>query len=74
MCVMLDAMAVRYHVLPSQVLVLGDTLDYYVMDVAMAVQRFNQERTEDAAAGRPPPPPTNLTVNKMQDMIKKVRG
>ena len=37
MCVMLDAMAVRYHVLPSQVLVLGDTLDYYVMDVAMAV-------------------------------------
>lgn len=71
---MLDALGTRYHCLPSEVMAKADALDYYVMDVAMAYTRYQQERAEAKAAGRPPPAPDHLTVNKMQEMIAKVRG
>jgi hypothetical protein len=71
---MLDAIAARYHLLPSQVMCQADALDYYVMDVAQAYQRYIQEREEAKHRGAPSPAPSNLTVNKMQEMIAKVRG
>ena len=71
---MLDALGTRYHMLPSAVLDQADALDYYVMDVSMAYQRYLQDRADAKAKGLPPPAPSNLTVNKMQEMIAKVRG
>jgi len=71
---MLDAIAARYHLLPSAVLSQADALDYYVMDVAQAYQRYLHEREDAKSRGVPAPAPSNLTVNKMQEMIAKVRG
>lgn len=65
-------MATRYHVLPTEVLAKADTLDYYVMDVAMSYQRYMQDKEEAKTSGRAPTAP-NLTVNKMQEMIERVR-
>lgn len=71
---LLDSLATRYGLLPSAVLAQADSLDYYVMDVAQSYQRYVQQRAEAKGQGRPGPAPDNLTVNKMQDMIAKVRG
>lgn len=69
----LDNIATRYHLLPSEVLAKADTLDYLVMDVAQAYQRYHQEREEAKSKGLPPPPPKHLTVNKMKEMVERVR-
>lgn len=66
-------MATRYHLLPTTVLSQADSLDYYVMDVAMSYQRYLQDKEDAKTSGRAPTAP-NLTVNKMQEMIERVRG
>ena len=67
-------MAQRYGVLPSQVLLHGDTIDYFVMDVAMAWHDYQHAKEDAKSRGLPPPAPRGLTVNKMQEMIERVRG
>ena len=69
---MLDNLATRYHLLPSQVLQQADSLDVMVMDVAEAWARYRQEQQQARDSGQAPPAP-NLSINKMQDMIKRVR-
>lgn len=69
---MLDAIGTRYHLLPSEVVSRADTLDYYVMDVSMSYQRLQQERAEAKAHGRPPPA-QDLPLNKLQEMMERVR-
>lgn len=66
-------MATRYHLLPTTVLTQADSLDYYVMDVAISYQRYLQDKEDAKTPGRTPAAP-NLSVNKMQEMIERVRG
>ncbi len=69
---MLDTMAQRYHLLPSEIMRRADTLDMYVLDVAMSWHRYQQEVAQAQQEGRPPPAP-DLTINKMKEMIERVR-
>lgn len=50
----------------------ADVLDYIVMDVAQSWERYCREEAEAKAKGKPPPRP-DLTINKMQEMLDKVR-
>lgn len=69
---MLDAIGTRYHLLPSEVMARADTLDYMVMDVSMSYQRLQQQRA-DAKANGQPPPAQDLPLNKLQEMMERVR-
>lgn len=68
----LDHLATRYHLLPSRVLAEADTLDYLVMDIAVAHDRWQRERAEAKGRGLPPPAP-DLPINTLQAMIERVR-
>lgn len=68
----IDALATRYHYLPSEVLRRSDTLDLLIMDVSTAWHRMQEEQAQAKASGKPPKP--NLPVNKLQEMIDSVRS
>jgi hypothetical protein len=70
---MLDSLATRYHLLPSQVLRQADSLDLMVYDVAVSYDRYQREQAQRRESGLPPPNPA-ISVNTMQQMIDKVRG
>lgn len=70
--ILLDSLATRYHLLPSEVIQRADTLDVMVMDTAMAWQRVQRERMEAEHRGEPKPAP-KIPVNKLQEMIDKVK-
>lgn len=65
-------MATRYHVLPSEVLARADTLDLLVMDVAQSWQQQQQAQSQAQANGQPPPAPA-VPINKLQEMLERVR-
>lgn len=69
---MLDTMAQRYHLLPSEIMRRADTLDMYVLDVSMSWQRYQQECAQRREAGLPPPAP-DLSINNMKEMIERAR-
>lgn len=71
-CVMLDSLASRYHLLPSQVLASADALDLQVFDVAVSYERWAREQAEARAAGRPPAA-APMSVNTMQERLRQVR-
>lgn len=70
---LLDSLATRYHLLPSQVLDQADTLDVYVMDLAIAYQNYQRAAAEAKAKGLPPPA-DHLPINKLQEMMERVRN
>ena len=65
-------MATRYHLLPSEVLARADTFDLLVMDVAQAWQTQQQQRAHAEATGQAPPAP-DIPINKLQEMLERVR-
>jgi len=69
----LDNLATRYHLLPSQVLATADTLDFLVMDVVLAYDRYRSDQDEAKRTGRAPAAPA-LPLNTLQEMVKRVRG
>jgi len=68
----LDSLAYRYKLLPSEVLARADTLDYMVMDVSVSWERLQRERAEAKSRGVAPPAPA-LSINKMKEMVERVR-
>jgi hypothetical protein len=58
--------------LPSAVIAQADTLDYLVMDVVMSYQRAQQEKAQRQSSGAAPPVP-DIPINKLQEMIERVR-
>jgi len=68
----LDNLATRYHLLPSQVLDLADTLDFLVMDVSLAYHRYEREKSEAKAKGMAPPAP-DLPLNTLQEMVERIK-
>lgn len=69
---MLDTMASRYHLLPSEIIAKGDTLDYYVLDAALSWHRHAEQQARAQAEGKPAP--ISMPVNKLQDMLDSVRN
>lgn len=68
---MLDALATRYHHLPSEILTRSDTLDILVMTVAVSWQRHQEEVARAKAEGKPVP--TKLSVDEMKEMLARVK-
>jgi hypothetical protein len=69
---MLDSVATRYHLLPSEVMARADTLDLMVMDVAQGWHHY-QQRVADARNQGLPPPAPDIPLNKLQEMLERVR-
>lgn len=63
---MLDSMASRYGMLPTQVLATATTLDIYVLEKALAYT--NRAKDPDYDPSKP-----NLTQEQMKAMIEQVR-
>jgi hypothetical protein len=71
--VLIDAVASRYHCLPSEVLARGDTLDLFILNTAIAIQNYHRE-LEQAKENGTQPPKRNLSQDAMKQMIQKVRS
>lgn len=69
MVITVDAMATRYHLLPSQVMTNATTFDLYIMDAAISWQNYQQELRDNG--GRPPVP--KLSTEDMQKMLERVK-
>lgn len=65
MILMIDTLADRYKMLPSEVMDRGTTFDLYVMDAAISYH--NHQARKDS--GKPP----EYTQEEMLEMIKKVK-
>lgn len=70
---MIDAIATRYHLLPSEVIMRADTLDVAVMDMAQSWHNYKMECAQAEAQGKPKPAP-KMSVNKLQAMMDAVKG
>jgi hypothetical protein len=68
---LLDTLATRYHLLPSEVLKRSDTLDILVLDTAITWQRAQEEAARAKHEGKVAP--ANIPVNKLQEMLDSVR-
>lgn len=73
MVLMLDGLGQRYSLLPSEVMQRADTLDLYVMDAALAWQRYSQEQAEAESKGLPKPAP-KLSEGDMLKMMERVKN
>jgi hypothetical protein len=69
---LLDGLATRYHLLPSEVLERGDTLDVLVMDVSMTWLDQEMEKKRAVSEGRAPIP-KKMSTETLQAMLDKVR-
>ncbi len=69
---MLDSLAHRYKLLPSEIIQRADTLDVLVMETVLQWQRRERERAEAKNLGKAPPAP-KLTQQQMLDMLKRVK-
>jgi hypothetical protein len=69
---LLDSLATRYHLLPSEVLRRSDTLDILVIDTAMSWHRMQHEQAQAKAEGKAVQP-NSIPVNKLKEMIDRVR-
>lgn len=69
---MLDALAQRYHILPSQAWQQADALDYVVMTTSQAWMQQQQLR-QDRGAGMPVTTHRHTTQD-LQAMLNKVRS
>jgi len=58
--------------LPSQVLATADTLDFMVMDVVLAYNRYEQDKSENKRKGLPPTAPS-IPINTLQEMVERVK-
>jgi hypothetical protein len=68
---MLDGLATRYHLLPSEVLCRADTLDVLVMEVAMNWHNQQMERHRAKAEGKSTAP--KLPQDQLKAMIDAVK-
>lgn len=69
---MLDSLAHRYKLLPSEIIQRADTLDVLVMEAVMRWQRREREKDEAKRRGHAPPAP-KLTQEQMLAMWKRTK-
>lgn len=74
MMITLDAMAQRYHLLPSEVLERSSTFDLRVLDVGNAWNRHQYEKqTQQTQSPSTPNRSKKLTQEMMSSMIERAR-
>lgn len=73
LAVLLDFAATRYHILPSEFVRRGDTMDLYIMDLACSYQKHLQDQDQAKRDGKPPPPP-KLSVAELKALMDRVDG
>lgn len=65
---MLDAIAKRYGVLPSYLILEGDTFDLMVMDVAMGYEMIQHDKKNNKVN------PRSYNEEDLMERLNKVRG
>ena len=70
---MIDALASRYHLLPSEVLAKADSVDIYIMDAALSYRKYMEEE-ELHKQGKGPKPAPVMPVDKLQEILDRVRS
>lgn len=70
---LIDGMATRYHLLPSQIIQQADIFDLYVMDTAQAWQAYCYEQENAKTNGKAPVAPklSQAEMLKMMERVKK---
>jgi hypothetical protein len=66
----LDGLGKRYGLLPSEVLLRGNTFDLYIMDAALTFENFHHKKQMNN--GKDPLP--DYTENELLDMFNKNKG
>lgn len=66
MIMMIDTMAERYKLLPSEVLNRASTFDLYVLDAAVSYQNHQHKKQSGKVA-------EDYSQDELMDMIKKTR-
>lgn len=69
----IDSLATRYHLLPSEVLARADSVDIYIMDAALTYKKYKEDE-EQHQAGNGPAPAGNIPPEKLAAMLEKVRS
>ena len=64
---LIDTMADRYKMLPSEVMNRASTFDIYVMDAALSYQNYQRKKQDGKLA-------QDLSTDEMQEMMRKARG
>jgi hypothetical protein len=70
---MVDALASRYHLLPSEVLSKADSVDIYVMDAALTYRKYMEDE-ELHKSGKGPKPTPVVPEVQLQEMLSRVRS
>lgn len=71
-CILLDNLAHRYGLLPSEVLLRADTLDIMVADVVLSYEAWQREQQDAKNSGRAPRPP-DIPINTLQAMLERTK-
>lgn len=69
----IDGLASRYSLLPSEVIQRADVFDMYVMDTALAWEQYCNQQAEAKSRGGPPPAP-KLSEGEMLKMMERVKN
>lgn len=67
----LDGMAKRYGCLPSQILSTADSFDYYIFDVALSWNNYQQKKAHEKAGGKKEIKKVDRVT--LEEMMKRVR-
>ena len=67
----LDGLAHRYGCLPSEILTRADTLDMLILDCYRSWEQYQRDKMEAEQNGTPKP--ANLPINKLQEMMDRVK-
>lgn len=64
-----DTLGKRYGLLPSEVLVRGDTFDLYVMDAALTYEKFQHDKAQNKGNI----PASAYSEDQLLNMLKKAK-
>lgn len=70
---LIDGMACRYHCLPSQVVSQGDTLDVFIINAAIDLQRYHREAEEAERNGTSKPVP-KMSQAELQAIVQGAKS
>ena len=64
---MIDGLARRYGKLPSEILINSNTMDLYIMDVAMSFEKYHNDKIQ--SNGKEPLP--NYSTEELLDIFNR---
>ena len=67
---MIDGLAKRYGLTPSQVLNTCDTFDLYILDAAMSFENYHHKKSMNKGID----PSPNYTQEELQKMLEQSKG